>query len=303
MTETYFTPSGSQRSIDVGEHSEVKVTVLGAGCEVGRSCIIVEYCHRIIMLDCGIHPGHSGIGALPVFDGVDVEAINLCLITHFHLDHCGALPYLVSKTSFKGKVLMTEPTKSIGKLLWLDYATMASRGGAANSYDLEYGVTNDDILFTHDDINLCMKSITTIQFRETIEYPDLDIQVCCYAAGHVLGAAMFYILINGIGILYTGIYNTHTVFNSMFFIVGDFSREVDRHVPIAEIPDVPVHVVICESTYGIRVHEPRIEREKRFLNSVCRILQRSGKVLMPIFALGRVQVIYHIFTLILYRPL
>lgn len=72
---------------------------------------------------------------------------------------------------------------------------------------------------------------------------------------------------------------------------GDFSREADRHVPMAEIPNLSsVHVLICESTYGIRVHEARFEREQRFLDSVLRIVRRWGKCLMPVFALGRAQV-------------
>lgn len=85
--------------------NELSVLPLGAGCEVGRSAILVEFRGRSILFDCGIHPAYSGIGSLPLFDAVNVENVNLCLITHFHLDHCGALPYFVSKTSFKGKVV------------------------------------------------------------------------------------------------------------------------------------------------------------------------------------------------------
>lgn len=74
------------------------------------------------------------------------------------------------------------------------------------------------------------------------------------------------------------------------YFIGDYSREIDRHVPPAEIPDHPVHLLICESTYGIRIHEPRPQREKRFLESVSKIIRRRGKCLLPVFALGRAQV-------------
>lgn len=65
------------------------------------------------MLDCGIHPAHDGVHALPYFDAINPKEIDLLLITHFHLDHCGALPYFLEKTDFRGKVYMTHPTKAI----------------------------------------------------------------------------------------------------------------------------------------------------------------------------------------------
>lgn len=53
------------------------------------------------MLDCGIHPGFSGFASLPYLDETNVAEIDVALITHFHLDHCAAVPYLLQKTSFK----------------------------------------------------------------------------------------------------------------------------------------------------------------------------------------------------------
>jgi cleavage and polyadenylation specificity factor subunit 3 len=53
------------------------------------------------MFDCGIHPGFSGLASLPFLDEVDLDTIDVALITHFHLDHCAAVPYLIGKTNFK----------------------------------------------------------------------------------------------------------------------------------------------------------------------------------------------------------
>ena len=53
------------------------------------------------MLDCGIHPGYSGEHSLPYFDLIDLNEVDVMLITHFHLDHCAALPYVVGNTTFK----------------------------------------------------------------------------------------------------------------------------------------------------------------------------------------------------------
>jgi cleavage and polyadenylation specificity factor subunit 3 len=85
---------------------------------------------------------------------------------------------------------------------------------------------------------------------------------------------MFLIEIAGLNILFT----------------GDYSREQDRHLVSAEVPrGVKVDVLITESTYGIASHVPRVEREQALMKSITGVLNRGGRVLMPVFALGRAQ--------------
>jgi cleavage and polyadenylation specificity factor subunit 3 len=67
---------------------------------------------KSVMFDCGIHPGHSGVGSLPYLDGdedIDISKLDVALITHFHLDHCAAVPYLLSKTRFKVQTRSVPP--------------------------------------------------------------------------------------------------------------------------------------------------------------------------------------------------
>lgn len=74
------------------------------------------------------------------------------------------------------------------------------------------------------------------------------------------------------------------------FFTGDYSREQDRHLVSAEVPKgVKVDVLITESTYGVASHIPRVEREQALMKSITGILNRGGRVLMPVFALGRAQ--------------
>lgn len=106
----------------VEDEDIMKITPLGAGNEVGRSCILIEFKGKRIMLDCGLHPAHTGLSALPFFDHIDdISTIDLVLITHFHVDHAAALPYFMEKTNFKGRVYMTHPTRAIYKWLLSDY--------------------------------------------------------------------------------------------------------------------------------------------------------------------------------------
>eukprot|EP00918_Siedleckia_nematoides_P031362 GHVU01067862.1.p1 GENE.GHVU01067862.1~~GHVU01067862.1.p1 ORF type:complete len:190 (-),score=32.56 GHVU01067862.1:152-721(-) len=152
-----------------------------------RSCVLVGYRGRCVMLDCGVHPGETGMGRVPLFDGYEpgLATVDMCLITHFHLDHCGALPYLVSTTEFDGKILMTPATKAVCKLVWRDYCKVSGHR-----------------LYEESAVDLALAKSSTINFREETEYR--GIKTTCYGAGHVVGACMFLIEIAGVRVLYTG---------------------------------------------------------------------------------------------------
>jgi len=60
------------------------------------------------MLDCGIHPGFAGLRSLPYLDTVALDSVDLLLITHFHLDHCAAVPYVTGHTNFKVGTFLEE---------------------------------------------------------------------------------------------------------------------------------------------------------------------------------------------------
>jgi len=236
----------------------LEITPLGSGAEVGRSCVIVRFRGKVIMFDCGIHPAHSGMSALPYFDHISPAEVDLLLVTHFHLDHSGSVPYFVNRTEFKGKVFMTHPTRPICRMLWHDYARVSK-------------IAAEDQIFSTSDIEATLEKTELIDYHE--EKQHCGIKFSAYRAGHVLGACMFLVNIGGIRVLYT----------------GDYSQEKDRHLPPAEIPPGRVHVLISECTYGSMIHEPREQKERRFTNSVHQIVRQGGKCLLPIFALGRAQ--------------
>uniref|UniRef100_A0A2N9HNT7 Metallo-beta-lactamase domain-containing protein n=1 Tax=Fagus sylvatica TaxID=28930 RepID=A0A2N9HNT7_FAGSY len=240
------------------EDDQLIITPLGAGNEVGRSCVYMSYKGKTVMFDCGIHPAYSGMAALPYFDEIDPSTVDVLLITHFHVDHSASLPYFLEKTTFKGRVFMTYPTKAIYKLLLTDYVKVSK-------------VSVEDMLYNEQDINRSMDRIEVIDFHQTVEVN--GIRFWCYTAGHVLGAAMFMVDIAGVRVLYT----------------GDYSREEDRHLRAAETPQFSPDVCIIESTYGVQQHQPRNVREKRFTDVIHSTISGGGRVLIPVFALGRAQ--------------
>ncbi|KAJ2581060.1 endoribonuclease ysh1, partial [Coemansia sp. RSA 1836] len=242
------------------ENDLLTITPLGAGREVGRSCIVLEYKGKKVMLDCGLHAGRSGPNSLPYFDEVDPATVDVLLVTHFHIDHAAAVPYYLERTSFKGRTFMTRPTKGVFRWLATDYIRVTNTSNSDAS-----------ALYTEADLVSAHAKIEEIDVHQQVEVN--GIKFTAYNAGHVLGAAMFLIEIAGVKVLYT----------------GDYSREEDRHLVQAENPGVAVHVLITESTYGVQSHHPRVEREREFMAYVREVVRRRGCCLMPVTALGRTQ--------------
>jgi hypothetical protein len=69
---------GPAQAAPSGAVDTLEVTPLGAGSEVGRSCILLSYKGKNVLLDCGIHPGLSGIASLPYFDEIDLAKARTC---------------------------------------------------------------------------------------------------------------------------------------------------------------------------------------------------------------------------------
>lgn len=247
---------------------------LGGCNEVGRSCHIIEYKNKVIMLDSGVHPGLSGMNSLPFFDDYDLSKVDILLISHFHLDHAASLPYVMSQTAFKGRVFMTHATKAIYRWLLTDFVKVTSIAGSgddARAMGNLQNVGGSANLYTDDDLMSSFDKIETIDYHSTIEVE--GIRFTAYHAGHVLGACMYMVEIGGLKVLFT----------------GDYSREEDRHLKVAEVPPVRPDILITESTFGTATHEPRLEKETRMMKNIHSTLLKGGRVLMPVFALGRAQ--------------
>jgi cleavage and polyadenylation specificity factor subunit 3 len=161
-------------------------------------------------------------------------------------------------------VFMTHPTKAIYKWLIQDSVRVSNTSSTSDQRTS---------LYTEQDHVSTLPQIETIDFYTT--HTISGVRVTPYPAGHVLGAAMFLINIAGLNIFFT----------------GDYSREQDRHLVAAAVPQNvgKIDVLITESTFGISNAPPRAERETALLKSISGIINRGGKVLMPVFALGRAQ--------------
>ncbi|CAR28123.1 hypothetical protein ZYGR_0N06140 [Zygosaccharomyces rouxii] len=244
-------------------NNSFKFFSLGGSNEVGRSSHMLQYKNKTVMLDAGVHPAYQGYASLPYYDEFDLSKVDILLISHFHVDHAASLPYVMQKTNFQGRVFMTHPTKAIYRWLLRDFVRVTSIGNSATG--------KDENLYTDEDLAESFDRIETIDYHSTVDVG--GIKFTAYHAGHVLGAAMFQIEIAGLRVLFT----------------GDYSRELDRHLNSAEIPPFPSDVLIVESTFGTATHEPRINRERKLTQLIHSTVTKGGRVLLPVFALGRAQ--------------
>ena len=106
-------------------------------------------------------------------------------------------------------------------------------------------------LYDEADVQASWESTIAIDYHQDIVISG-GLRFTPHHAGHVLGAAMFLIETAGLKVLYT----------------GDYSREEDRHLVIAEVPPVKPDVMICESTFGVHTLPDRKEKEEQFTSEL-----------------------------------
>jgi KH/beta-lactamase-domain protein len=241
-----------------------RLTFLGGGRQVGRSCLFLQTPNSKILVDCGIDVSSSGADKFPYFNvpEFDISQLDAVVISHAHLDHTGLLPYLY-KMGYKGPVYMTAPTRDISALLALDFIGVAYKQAATP-------------LFSSTDIKEMVKHSVCLNFNEVTDITS-DVRITMYNAGHVLGSAMVHFNIgNGAhNLLYT----------------GDYKYAKTRLLDPAVSVFPRVESVITESTYGSKndVLPPRKVTEEKFFEMVRETIEKGGKVLIPELGLGHAQ--------------
>lgn len=247
------------------ESGDVRVTALGGFREVGRSAILVQTRESNVLLDCGINPGStSPLDAFPRLDvsHFDVDSLDAVVISHAHLDHCGFLPFLF-KYGYDGPIYCSAPTSNLMTLLQLDYLDVANKQGFMAPYDQKD--VRDSVLHT---LPLRYGAVTDIS---------PDIRLTLHNAGHILGSSIVHLHIGeGLhNLVYTGDYK--------------YAKTTLLEAAVAEFPRV--ETIITESTYGAPndLMPSRIAAEEKLSSTINETLERGGKVMIPVPAVGRAQ--------------
>ncbi len=230
-----------------------KLSFLGGVKEVGRSANLVDTGTEKILLDYGLK-----LETRPVQYPKPVNTkLNAMLLSHAHLDHCGAVPALFHEKQ-KCPIFGLEISRLFSKLLWHDSLKIAR-------YEKE------KLRYSEKDIETALKKFFPIKYREPFKIGKTT--VTAFDAGHIPGSVMFLLEKNGKTILYT----------------GDFNTSDTRLVAGADM-DIPhVDALIIESTYAGREQPNRQEQELKLIENVKNTLVNNGIAIIPCFAISRAQ--------------
>lgn len=248
----------------------IKFLPLGGASEIGANCYYLQINNCGILLDCGMHPRKTGVESLPRLSLIENKPVDFLLISHAHQDHLDSLPYFVNKFPYV-KIITTPQTRAVAELTLHNSVSIMKENIADDNFRI----------YSHDEIDLLIRSIEYKACGEVFEISasgkkDNNIKVCFYDAGHIIGSAGILLQAADFRIFYTGDINL----NDQSLLKG------------ASLPVEKINLLILECTYGATdssLLNSWNKEELRLADSLNKIFNRGGSVLIPVFALGKMQ--------------
>ncbi|MEN2985175.1 MAG: MBL fold metallo-hydrolase [Thermodesulfovibrionaceae bacterium] len=240
----------------------MRIHFFGATKTVTGSCFLLETEDKNILIDCGIFQENSleylNYEPFPF----NPKKLDLLIITHAHLDHSALVPKLI-KEGAKCRIITTPATKDLVEIMLFDAIKVQKYENYKES------------LYEEEDIYKTVKRIETLQYGKPLIFNGVLIKL--RDAGHILGSAFVEIEAEGKKIVFS----------------GDIGRKGN---PIIRDPEkiYDAHYLVVESTYGNRNHKTLQESVNELIEAIKDTFRRGGNVLIPAFAIGRVQDILYI---------
>jgi len=244
---------------------------LGAAGTVTGSKHLLDLDGHRILVDCGLFQGLKELRErnwhpLPI----PASSIDAVILTHAHLDHCGYLPRLVVQ-GFRGRVFCTPGTRDLCSLVLPDSANLQEEQ-ARDANKHHYSKHDPALpLYTSEDAARALSLLQPVGYNRTMPVvPGAEVEFI--DAGHLLGSAYARVKLSaGKTILFGG-------------DLGRYGRPI-LHDPSAV---AAADVLLVESTYGDRTHIPD-DNGQRLAQIVNDTAERGGKLIVPSFAIGRVE--------------
>lgn len=253
-----------------------KLTYLGGVGTVTGSKYLIEAGNRKVLVDCGLFQGFRQLrlrnwNPLPV----DPETIDAVAVTHAHIDHSGYLPVLV-KSGYSGRILCTGATRDLCSILLPDSGHLQER---ASELANRYGFSKHKPalpLYTQKEAKSTLSHFEPVDFNKEARLAD-GISVRFLPAGHILGAAIIELRVNGLTVVFS----------------GDLGRPGSATM-VDPAPVSHADYLLVESTYGNRLHDT-LDPEEALADVITRTAARGGTIIIPSFAVGRAQtLLFHL---------
>lgn len=262
----------------------MKLKFIGATETVtGSKHLVITEKGFTILLDCGLYQG-MGKETDSLNRNLDLipSELDVVILSHAHIDHSGNLPLLV-KEGFLGSIYCTPPTLEVVEVLLYDSAKIHE--GDIKYVNKKREQRGEDPLvplYTTKDVDRCLKHFKTIPYHADFILNE-DATITFTDAGHILGSAVVNLKIKD---------------KADKIIKLAFSGDVGKYDDLLlKNPEVfpQADYIICESTYGDRLHEIDVDAELHLLNVVRNTcVEKKGKLIIPAFSLGRTQEIVYI---------
>jgi len=257
------------RGISEGE-KYIRVVGLGGFRQVGRSCAMLHTQDSKLLIDVGVDVSNdsSGTPYLHLPEVLPIDKIDAVIITHAHLDHSGLVPVLY-KYGFDGPIYCTPPTRDMMTLLQMDYLKVAAADAKKIPYSAEH-------------VREVIKHCIPINYGDTTDITP-DIRLTFHNAGHILGSSIAHFHIG------EGLFNIGFSGDIKYEKTWLFNPAVN-HFPRLE-------AMFLESTYGGKddFQPSRKEATDHIREITKQFLKKKGKVLIPVFAVGRSQEVMIVF--------
>ena len=255
----------------------MKIQFFGAARTVtGSKHLITTNKGTKILLDCGLFQGIHTDDINQNF-GFDPCQIDYVLLSHAHIDHTGLLPRLV-RQGFSGPIYATPATRDLCEIMLSDSAFIQQKDlERVNKRRKDKNQTELELLYDAADVAATLELFRTADYQKTFYLNQNEVAVTFTDTAHLLGSAAINLEIN----------EGDTTKKLTF--TGDIGRPNDKILRMFDVfPQA--NFIICESTYGNRLHEPEADMKAHLLRIVRETcVEQRGKVLIPAFAVDRTQ--------------
>ncbi|MBU3698806.1 MAG: MBL fold metallo-hydrolase [Candidatus Kapabacteria bacterium] len=257
-----------------------ELIMLGGAEEIGANCCYLDLDGTGILIDAGLHPRDRSSRAFPDIDVLGDRPTDVLVVTHAHTDHIGAVPYVMRRLPHL-RPIMTHATRDLSHIVLHNGARLL-RGDISASFPKQWLE-----FYGREEIEALRYAFEAVPYDDPLRLRGYSgrsaIDLGLHWSGHILGSSSVSLNVKGFSVLHT----------------ADIMLSDQFVVPKARIPRHHVDVLITEATNAATKQLPTYAEEtKRLAAFVNGIVARNGSVLIPCFALGKLQeMVVHLYSM------